>query len=129
MNLSNLAFTLGSWANHLPALWRKRVYTAVKYLSGALTVFLLVAPALPQVGVNFDPNDRWTALATAVLAFLSHMASRNTVVPDQVDVTSAPEVHPADAAAAPAEAPAAPSGTETPAAPETPAPFKTNPSG
>lgn len=90
-NLSQIAFLLGSWANHLPAVWRKRVYKGVKVLAGLATLALLVMPLLPGLGVQFSQSTAVTAGLTAALAFLGHLADRNTVVEPQVDVTPAPE--------------------------------------
>jgi hypothetical protein len=90
-SLNNLAFTLGGWANALPAAWRKRVYKTVKVLASLATLALLVLPALPGLGISVPDPDHETVILTALLAFLGHLADRNTDVPDQVDVTAAPE--------------------------------------
>lgn len=92
-NLSRLAFLLGSWADLLPALWRKRVYDGVKVLAGLTTVALLVLPYLPQVGLSLPTSVRWDALFTGALTLLGQLASRNTMTDPLVDVTPAPEVH------------------------------------
>lgn len=105
MSNSNLAYMLGSWANHLPATQRKAVYKTTKITASIATVALIVLPYLPQVGVNLPPNVQWDAILTALLAFLGHLADRNTVTEPMVDMTEAPEVHPLDVAPAPAPEP------------------------
>ena len=89
--LNDLAFRLGSWANALPAVWRKRVYKVVKVLASLATLALLALPALPGLGVNLPDPDHETVILTALLAFLGHLADRNTAVEEPVDVTAAPE--------------------------------------
>lgn len=114
--MNNLVFMLGSWATTLPALWRKRVYNTVKVLAGLATVALLVLPYLPQVGINLPTSVRWDALLTGLLTVLGQLASRNTSTDPLVDVTPAPEVHPADSSSAPVNAsngPALDTGTAT----------------
>lgn len=88
-SLSQLSFVLGSWANTLPASVRKRVYQTVKVLASLATLALLVLPMLPGLGVSLPTADM--APLTAILAFVAHLADRNTVVEPQVDVTPAPE--------------------------------------
>lgn len=95
--MNNLLLLLGSWANSLPAVWRKRVYDTVKVLAGLATIALIILPYLPQVGINLPTDVRWDAVLTGLLTFLGQLASRNTVLPVEVDMTPAPEVHPADA--------------------------------
>lgn len=115
--MNNLLLLLGSWANALPALWRKRVYNTVKVLSGLATIALIVLPYLPQVGIALPTDVRWDAVLTGLLAFLGQLASRNTEVPVEVDMTPAPEVHDLDAASVPAPAEdVSPGGMSTPAA-------------
>jgi hypothetical protein len=91
VNSSNLAFALGSWANHLAPSTRKAFYKATKIVASVATVALIVLPYLPQVGVNLPPNVQWDAVLTALLAFLGHLADRNTVTEPAVDMTTAPE--------------------------------------
>lgn len=100
-SLSNLAFTLGSWANTLSAPMRKRVYNAVKVLAGLATLALVVLPYLPSVGINLSTSVRWDALLTGLLTVLGQLASRNVDTEPLADVTPAPEVHPSDAPPAP----------------------------
>lgn len=96
-SLSQLSFVLGSWASTLPASVRKRVYQSVKVLASLATLALLVLPLLPGLGINLPTAE--VAPVTAILAFVAHLADRNTVVEPQVDVTPAPETgnptHPA----------------------------------
>lgn len=89
--LQRLAFLLGSWANMLPALWRKRIYNTVKVIAALATVFLLIAPDLGSYGIDLPNYERWTAIATALLFFTGQLASRNTDVPVVAVPGDAPE--------------------------------------
>lgn len=90
-NLSQIAFDLGSWANALPALWRKRVYKTVKIVATVATLALLILPSLPGVGITLPNQDNLPLILSAVIAFLGHLAERNTVVESPLDMTPAPE--------------------------------------
>lgn len=91
MNLSQLALLLGGWANHLPAVWRKRVYKSVKVVAGLATLFLVVLPLLPNFGLVLNDTARYGAILTAAIAFLGHLADANTFPEPAVDLTPAPE--------------------------------------
>jgi len=93
-SLSNLALLLGSWANSLPAVWRKRLYKTVKVLAGVATLALIVLPMLPSLGVDLPTNVRWDAVLTAALAFLGHLADSNTHPEPALDTGEAPEPTP-----------------------------------
>lgn len=90
-NLTKIAFLLGGWANSLPTNVRKRIYQTVKVLSGLATLALLVLPLLPGLGVEVPTPARWDALFTAALAFLGHLADKNTHVEPAVEMFDAPE--------------------------------------
>lgn len=88
----------GDWANHLPARWRKRIYNTLKVASSLTTLALVIIPALPTIlpafGLSPDvltlnSTERFGAIATATLAFVSHLAATNTHPEDEVDPTKA----------------------------------------
>src|SRR5690242_12268501 len=91
MNTTLLSNLLSGWANSLPAAYRKRVYQTIKVLAGLATLALIVLPYLPQVGINLPTDVRWDAVLTGLLAFLGHLADKNTFPEPLVDVTPAPE--------------------------------------
>lgn len=88
----------GDWANHLPALWRKRIYRTLKIISSLVTVALVVIPALPVILPTFGLSlnvftltnvERDSAVGTAILAAVAHLAETNTHPEDEVDPTKA----------------------------------------
>lgn len=90
-SLTNLANSIGGWANSLPALWRKRIYNTAKVLSALGALAAIVLPELPSLGIQWSGAEVATTVATVALAFLGHLAASNTVVDPTVDVTPAPE--------------------------------------
>ena len=90
-NLGALFALLGSWAQMLPTVWRKRIYKGVKVVSALLTLAILVLPMLSDFGVSLPEPDRWLALFTALLTAIGHLADSNTEV---VDEEPAPEPTP-----------------------------------
>jgi hypothetical protein len=95
----------GDWANHLPAVWRKRIYKSVKWLASLTTLALVIIPALPVIlpAFGLSPDvftlsdvERDSAIGTAVLAFVSHLADTNTHPEDEVQGSDTePEPDPA----------------------------------
>lgn len=92
--LDDFSFALGSWARHLPVVWRKRFYFTTKVLAGLATLLLLLLPLLPGLGVTLPANVEWGAILTGLLTFLGHIADENTHVPAPPDTNPAPEPTP-----------------------------------